>query len=579
MLLSNAKLRTKLLAAFIGVAAVGAVAGFFGIAGLQRSSAAMYKLVQEDVKYLDVAAEVEITLLQLRRFEKDFFLNIGTPGAEKYLERWQKNQGKFLSYVKELSSRIDADPDFTDEQKKISERLRNHAEAYVAGFQRVSEQARSTQGITAATANMLMEPFKDGARQMDEDMTTAVAMGHKMVDDVSKEAVSLSDRLQLLTIIAVLAGLAISIAVGIGIANALTRPILQVVEMLEKLSVGAIHGLKANVTTQDEVGQLGKSTNALIGSLNDLVAFMDQVGSGDLTRDLQTRSGHDEVTAGVNHMVQKLRQLVGQLHQTAFQISSSADQVNAASQSLSQGATEQASSLEEITATMTEITSQTKATAENSSQANQLTAEARDAATNGLNQVRTAIEAMEQINTSSKQIAKIIKVIDDIAFQTNLLALNAAVEAARAGTHGKGFAVVADEVRNLASRSAKAARETAELIETSVKHVENGVQLVQQTSSAFETIAQGATKAADLVGTIAVASNEQAQAIGQVSTGLTQIDGVTQQNTASAEETASAAHELTARTSELNRMLAAFKLASDQSNIGSPALLTAPMHE
>jgi len=235
-------------------------------------------------------------------------------------------------------------------------------------------------------------------------------------------------------------------------------------------------------------------------------------------------------------------------------------QVSDASQSLSQAATESASSLEEIGASMHEISSQAKQNAENATQANGLASDVRKSADEGSHKMGDMQRAMAAINESASNVAKIIKAIDEIAFQTNLLALNAAVEAARAGKHGKGFTVVAEEVRNLAQRSAKAAKETAEMIESSIKKTDAGSKIADETARALVEIVTGVTKVTDLVGEIAAASKEQEQGVKQVNTGIAQVDTVTQQNTATAEEAAAASEELSAQAVELKGMLERFKL-------------------
>ena len=209
---------------------------------------------------------------------------------------------------------------------------------------------------------------------------------------------------------------------------------------------------------------------------------------------------------------------------------------------------------------MSQLGSQTNQNADNAYEANTLATAAAQAARLGQEKMQHMSMSMHEITKNSEETQKVIKTIDDIAFQTNLLALNAAVEAARAGIHGKGFAVVAEEVRNLAARSAKAAAETADLIENSNKEIQEGVKNSEETAAAFNEIVDNITKTADLVGEIASASKEQAQGIAQTNTGLSQVDAVTQKNTANAEQTASAAQEMTSLAIILRELIDHFKL-------------------
>ncbi len=323
---------------------------------------------------------------------------------------------------------------------------------------------------------------------------------------------------------------------------------------------------------------LGRAMDGMVRSLKTKTALAEAIAAGDLTGTVTLASEQDTLGRALQTMMANLNRILGEVGNATEQVAAGANQIAEASQALSQGATEQAASLEEITSSMTQIGAQTKANADNAGQANQLARGARDAAEKGGAQMQAMVAAMTEINASSQQIAKIMKVIDDIAFQTNLLALNAAVEAARAGRHGKGFAVVADEVRNLAGRSAEAARETAEMIEVSNKKVEHGLTVAQDTAEAFKQIQSGIIRATDLVGEISAASNEQAQGVLQISQGLSQIDQVTQQNTASAEETASAAEELSGQAVNLKEMVRQFKLAgSAPAASETPATRAAPL--
>jgi methyl-accepting chemotaxis protein len=195
----------------------------------------------------------------------------------------------------------------------------------------------------------------------------------------------------------------------------------------------------------------------------------------------------------------------------------------------------------------------TKRNSDNAIEANSLMSHTTDAVTKAESSMTNVIAAMDQIATSGNEIGKIIKTIDEIAFQTNLLALNAAVEAARAGEAGAGFAVVADEVRNLAIRSADAAKNTADLIAATISNINSGSEMVHSTSENFHNVATNSSKVAQLVSEVAEASKEQSQGINQITTAMTQMDKVTQSNAASAEESASAAGQLTIQAENLMR--------------------------
>ena len=258
---------------------------------------------------------------------------------------------------------------------------------------------------------------------------------------------------------------------------------------------------------------------------------------------------------------EQLGSLVAQIKGASAEVQTSAEEISKGNTSLSQRIEEQAASLEETAASMEQMTATVKQNTDNALQANQLARAARERAEHGGSVVSEAIDAMKAINDSSRKIADIIGVIDEIAFQTNLLALNAAVEAARAGEQGRGFAVVASEVRGLASRSASAAKEIKALIQDSVTKVANGSRLVETSGSTLNEIVAAVKKVSDIVAEISAASTEQSTGIEQVGRAVTQMDEATQQNAALVEQAAAASEAIVQQIRDLNASVADVKLA------------------
>ena len=342
-------------------------------------------------------------------------------------------------------------------------------------------------------------------------------------------------------------------------AKSILKPIADGVEFARIISTGDL-SVRMNMGVDNELAKLCTTLDAMVDSIEAKARIAEKIATGDITEDIILASDKDTLGKSLQLMIDRLNSLLSNINDAATQVTTGSTQLAVASGTLSQGATEQAASLEQISSSMTEAAAQTTINADNATEANQISVSARDAAEQGSKQMIEMVHAMTEINDSSQLIVKIIKVIDDIAFQTNLLALNAAVEAARAGSHGKGFAVVAEEVRSLAGRSAKAAKETADLIEDSTKKVSRGTDIATQTSESLTEITTKVTKVTDLVTEIAAASTEQTGSIKEVSTGLDQIDQITQMNAANSEETASASAELSSQANELQELVLQFKL-------------------
>jgi methyl-accepting chemotaxis protein len=323
---------------------------------------------------------------------------------------------------------------------------------------------------------------------------------------------------------AMLGAVAFALLAGLFLSRIIATPLARSVDVLKQVSEGDFT-VRLDVTSRDEIGQLGEALNRTVSGMQDAL---------------------HEVRA------------------TADTVASAARQLSASAEEISSGAQEQAASLEETAASLEQITSTVKQNADNARQAGELASDSRDVAEKGTATMRSAVGAMGEITDASRKISEIITTIDEIAFQTNLLALNAAVEAGRAGEQGRGFAVVATEVRNLARRSASASKEIKTLIGDSARKVETGSEHVNDSGQRLNEIVGSVRRVTDIVADIAAASQEQNTGLQQVNKAVAQLDQVTQANAAQTEELSSTAQSLSGYAEQLQQLVARFRLEEER---------------
>ncbi len=343
------------------------------------------------------------------------------------------------------------------------------------------------------------------------------------------------------------------------------KPIRMLSSVAEELAKGNV---RQNIKREsnDEFGDLTDCFSKLMENIKKQAYVAEKMADGDLTVPYQPASEQDVMGQAIQKMTRDNNRNLTAISNATERMAEGVREIASASNSLAQGTTEQASAVEQITASIGGIANSAEVNAGDAGKANELVKKTWDEAVRSNEQMSHMIDAMRDINNSSENISKVMKLIDDIASQTNIISLNASVEAARAGEHGKGFAVVAEEIRNLANKSADAAQTSAEMIEDSIKKTAIGSKLATETAASLQEILSSVENMTSLINSIAAASVNQSSAVNQVNTGLTQITDVLQNNSATSEQCAAISTELSNLADQLREAVNKYRLITGRTD-------------
>ncbi len=372
----------------------------------------------------------------------------------------------------------------------------------------------------------------------------------------------------LLTLLVIAGVLLLTLVVSFRIANRIGKPISQCTERIEQLAQGDLHSETPVVDGSDEMAVLAASTERIVSCMRnvieDLQLALEEIAQGNFVgRRIQAEvyvGDFQPLVQSVFDIMSTMSSAMLTIQESSESVAVGAERISTGAQTLSQGATEQAASVEQMAVTMGEVAEKSTANADHCEQAWKQAEQAATEAADSNHRMRALLEATQDIQGTSKEIGKIIKDIEDIAFQTNILALNAAVEAARAGEAGKGFAVVAGEVRSLAVKSSQASKNTQVLIENALRAAKTGSSIAQETATSLSKVLGSVSSTADTIHQIAEASEHQSGIIAQVAAGIEQISTVVQSNSATAEESAAASDQLSEQSKMLQQLVARFQL-------------------
>lgn len=475
-------------------------------------------------------------------------------------------------------ARNELDTSISKIQKMISELEKNNeAKSDKTLYKKISYDIAQYEVVKIEVINLSLAKKNDEAlnslrekgtplmNQITEDvsalMNESITMGNQVVSRLKMLQIIASS----IIVLAIIGACVFTVLSAVHLAKIIGNPIKEISKLAEKIAEGDLN-VFIDINSEDEIGELANSFSIMITNLRSYIYEISDIlgniskGNIDINTKVEYKGDFVEVKNSLEAILNSLNKVFYEFNEASNQVNLGSGQVASTSQVLSQGATEQASVVEEISASMQDISEKIERNARSASNTNDIADKLVLEVEQSTNQIREMVNSIDEIEKASKDIGNIIGTIDGIAAQTDLLALNAAIEAARAGEAGRGFSVVADEVRKLSSQSAEAAKQTVILIKTCIQAVSKGRSIAENTASNLFEFASKVNKTTDLVHDIASASEEQSHAIKQINSGIIQISDVVQSNSAIAEESAAASQELTSQVEILKNMIGEFKM-------------------
>jgi methyl-accepting chemotaxis protein len=548
--MKNLKIKYKLTAAFLIMAIMATIIGLCGIVALQRTMTSLSEVNRVSTNG-SIAGKLDSNLRKQQASYRGMSLRkaYGLDADRSELDELDK---EFTTTLAQLRANVKSKDVYNllDEIEAGYSNYGEEREKYLEYF----EQEMTNEERIKILNNMVVRinavtDVVEKLVSLEDEMNNAA---ERAQEQAVRRDVWIQRGILLLTLI-------ISFTLAIVISEQILRPVRQVVQAAEQLACGDID-VKLTASGKDEIGELAEAFIIMAGGIREQAEVLSSLALGNYRARAVERSAGDVINKSINLFIEKNNDVLLGMKESAAQVMAGAAQIASVAQGLAGGATEQAAELEQFTATIAEVLAQAEENTKNARDALAEVQEASKTMSGSMNSMREMTNAMGEINEGAVNIARVIKVIDDIAFQTNILALNAAVEAARAGTHGKGFAVVADEVRNLASKSARAAQETAALIESSTQKVTEGNAIVVRTGADMEKANSISDHNAQYMQKISDSSQKQCLSVSELTAGINHISEVVQSNSATAEESAAASQELSAQATAMFDIINSFQL-------------------